>query len=201
MRIGVFGGSFDPVHNGHLLLADCCLVQAKLDQVRLTPAAEQPLKPHGPNASDQQRVAMLKLAIENRTEFSVSPLEIQRGGPSYTADTLAEMQRLAPTDQFFFLLGADALADFSRWVRPGEICQLATLLIVQRPWTELSSARARRQLSETLEADVRIQVVDMPATSISSTQIRRQIAAGDPAWRASVPDAVAQYIEQQRLYR
>lgn len=201
MRIGVFGGSFDPPHNGHLLLAECCQSQAQLDRVRFTPAARQPLKPAGPHASDDQRIAMLELAIQDRPKFELSTIEIRRGGTSYTADTLAAMHRATPDDELFFLLGADALIDFHRWVRPAEICRLATLLIVQRAGAASPDLLIDRQAPGIAGVDLRIQNVEMPATPISSTEIRRQIAADEPAWRDAVPKSVARYIDRNRLYR
>src|SRR5688500_10152925 len=112
MRIGVFGGSFDPVHLGHLRLADCCWREARLDRVEFVPAARQPHKPRGPVAPGADRVAMLELALEDRPEFGASAIEVQRGGVSYTIDTLRALSAAQPEAELFFLMGADSLADF-----------------------------------------------------------------------------------------
>ena len=131
MRLGVFGGSFDPVHTGHLVLADSCAEQAALDAVWFVPTAKQPLKPTGPQASDDDRLAMLRLALATRPRFEVSDLEIKRGGVSYTVDTLATIAADSLGAELFFLMGADSLADLPQWHRPTKICELATLLVVR----------------------------------------------------------------------
>jgi nicotinate-nucleotide adenylyltransferase len=200
MRIGVFGGSFDPVHRGHLLLADCCWRQAGLDRVEFVPAAQQPLKPRGPVASEIERAAMLRLATADRTEFSVSTVEFDRGGVSYTVDTLRQLQAEQPDAELFFLMGADSLADFPHWREPAEICQLATPLVVRRaesPEPDFESLRPFLSLAR-LEA-IRATQVEMPPTPISSSQIRKLVAEGGE-WRAMVSAAVAEYIVERQLY-
>src|SRR5690349_4586501 len=133
MRIGVFGGSFDPVHRGHVLLAECCRAQAALDRVAFVPAARQPHKPHSPRASDGDRLAMLELAIAGHPEFAASPVELERGGVSYTVDTLRAITAQEPGAKLYLLLGADSLADLPTWREPAAICALATPLAVSRP--------------------------------------------------------------------
>ncbi len=200
MRIGVFGGSFDPVHRGHLLLADCCWRQAQLDRVEFVPAAQQPLKPGGPVASESDRAAMLLVAAADRTEFSVSTVEFDRGGVSYTVDTLRQLQAEHPDAELFFLMGADSLVDFSHWRDPAEICRLATPLVVRRaesPEPDFESLRPF--LSPTQLEAIRAVQVEMPPTPISSSQIRQFIAEGGE-WRPLVPAAVADYIEKRQLY-
>jgi nicotinate-nucleotide adenylyltransferase len=200
MRIGVFGGSFDPVHWGHLRLAECCWRQAHLDRVEFVPAARQPLKPRGPVASDGDRLAMLRRAIEGNPAFSISTAEIDRGGISYTADTLRAMKSALPRSELFFLMGADSLADFPNWREPDAICEAAMPLVVRRagsPPPEFDSLRpfvSPEQLEE-----IRRSEVEMPATPISSSEIRRLIAAGDE-WQSLTPAAVAEYIAAHRLY-
>lgn len=200
MRIGVFGGSFDPVHWGHLTLADCCLRQAGLDRVLFVPTARQPLKPRGPVASNEDRVAMVRLAVADRPEFDLSTIELDRGGVSYTVDTLREIQAEHPRAELFLLMGADALADFPKWREPAAICALATLLVVRRSGhaapdlAKLTPLMSTERLGETIAAQV-----EMPDTPVSSSEIRRLIAAqGD--WRPLVPAAVAQYIAERGLY-
>jgi nicotinate-nucleotide adenylyltransferase len=200
MRIGVFGGSFDPVHWGHLRLAECCWQQAKLDRVEFVPAAQQPHKPAGPVASPADRVAMLRLALAQRPEFAVSTVELDRGGVSYTADTLRELHERQPADQLYFLMGADSLADLPNWREPAEICNVATPLVVHRPGAAEPNFDALRPLvSAKRLAEIRSVQVEMPATPVSSSQIRRLIAEGGD-WQSLVPVAVADYIVQRRLY-
>jgi len=185
MRLGIFGGSFDPVHRGHLVLADCCLEQAQLDAIWFVPAAEQPLKPQGPRASAAHRLAMLERALASRDEFQVSTIELERGGVSYTVDTLEAIHDQQPSAELFFLMGADSLAELPRWHRAAEVCQLATPLIVRRAGAEVPPDFLQ---------------VEMPATPVSSSQIRELIAEGK-SWKELVPPAIAEYINKHNLYR
>lgn len=201
MRIGLFGGSFDPVHNGHLLLAECCSDAAQLDEVWLTPSAVQPLKPHGPVATDVDRLAMLRLAVEGRPGLVVSTHEIDRGGVSYTVDTLRELRSERPDDEFFFLMGADSLHDLPKWREPEQVVRLATPLVVHRagepepdfdviaPWVD-----AQRL------ALIRDSVVAMPPTPISSSALRGKARAGE-SLIGFTPESVADYADKHSLYR
>lgn len=201
MRLGIFGGSFDPVHRGHLVLAESCLEQARLDQVWFVPAARQPFKPDGPLASDADRLAMLQLALNSHSAFEICPLEINRGGISYTIDTLLAIKLLQSEAQLFLLMGADALDDFPHWQQPEEICRLATLIVVNRAGQpapnlgNLASVVSSDRLAEIEECQV-----TMPPMEISSSEIRRFIAAGGE-WQHMVPTKVAQYIRDHNLYQ
>ncbi len=200
MRLGIFGGSFDPVHWGHLTLAGCCQQQAGLERVWWVPTAQQPLKPLGPQADDRHRLAMLQLACEPHEGWSPLPLELKRGGTSYTVDTLQTIRRQQPTAELFFLLGADALAELPRWHRPAEICRLATLLVVRRAGTpEPNFDGLRNVATPEIVARVHQHQIEMPPLPMSSSQIRRQIAHGEP-WQDSVPPTVADYIQRHQLY-
>ncbi|MBL9164841.1 MAG: nicotinate (nicotinamide) nucleotide adenylyltransferase [Planctomycetaceae bacterium] len=200
MRIGLFGGSFDPVHRGHLLLAECCWRQARLDRVEFVPTAQQPLKPRGPVAGEADRVAMLRLAIAERREFALSLLEVERGGVSYTVDTLRQFRSERPDAELFFLMGADSLADFPTWREPAVICDLATPLVVRRAGSPPPDFNALAPLvtAERL-AEIRALEVEMPATPISSSSIRRLIAEHGE-WQTLVPETVAAYISERGLY-
>ena len=200
MRVGVFGGSFDPVHLGHLRLADCCWRQARLDRVKFVPASRQPHKPSGPVADDAHRVAMLRLALE-RPEFYVSTIEIYRGGVSYTVDTLRTLHERLPGAELFFLMGADSLADLPHWRDPQTICELATPLVVRRAGMDEPDFDALRPLitAERL-AEIQDLQVEMPETPISSSGIR-QLIARQGQWRTLAPPAVAEYIDAHRLYQ
>jgi nicotinate-nucleotide adenylyltransferase len=207
MRLGILGGSFDPVHNGHLALARACGEQAALDEVWFTPAAIQPLKHKGPHATDAQRIEMLNLAIDSepsepgrprpRPSWRVCTLEIDRGGFSYTVDTLRQIHVELPDAALFFLMGADAVRDVPHWREPREIFRLATPLVVRRagePEPDLAS------LAALCTKTTQPQLVDMPPIDISSSDIRRRIAEGKPI-QDLVPPAVGQYIAQHGLYR
>jgi nicotinate-nucleotide adenylyltransferase len=200
MRIGIFGGSFDPVHRGHLTLAESCRMQAALDRVWFVPAAHQPFKPDGPFASNTDRLAMLEIALADNEAYEISTLEIDRGGMSYTMDTLLTVESLVPKAQLFLLLGADSLVDFPYWRRPADICRVATPLVVNRAgerppnFEHLEGIVSAERLSEIKSAQV-----EMPPQPISSSEVRRLVATGGE-WEAKVPQGVAQYIRDHKLY-
>ena len=132
MRLGLFGGTFDPVHYDHLLLAESCREACRLDAVWFVPAAHPPHKQERRLTPARQRIEMLELAIGGNEAFAVSPLEIERGGVSYTVDTLAALRAEQPERELFFLLGSDMLADLPDWREPGRICELALPVVVRR---------------------------------------------------------------------
>lgn len=201
MHLGIYGGSFDPVHLGHLTLARCCAEQRELAEVWFVPAAHQPLKPGGPQATDRQRLEMLQLALAGQEAMHVSEIEIERGGVSYTVDTLHAVKQQRPDADIFFLMGADSLADFPQWHQPERILELATPLIVRRAgagepdYQVLASFVSAGRLQAIIDARV-----EMPAVPISSSEIRRLVASGG-TWQTMVPERVAKYVEEHRLYR
>jgi nicotinate-nucleotide adenylyltransferase len=199
MRIGFFGGSFDPVHNGHLELARCCQQQAALDEVWFTPAAMQPLKQSGPRASNADRVAMLELALASEPSWRVCRHEIDRGGVSYTVDTLRQIHTERPDDELFILLGSDTLCDIGSWREPEEIFRLARPLFVHRAGAPQAEVPA--VVLESITADrVVPPAIEMPAMNVSSTEIRNRVAAGRSI-DGLVPQIVAAYIAEKKLYR
>lgn len=190
MRIGVFGGSFDPVHFAHLILAEQAREQAQLDRVLFVPAYRQPLKQGRHQAKYDQRVEMLELAVAGYPVFEVSQIEKGRD-PSYTADTLRQLRDQHPTDELYLLVGSDCLPYLPEWHQPEEIAKLATLLIAVRP-----------DAPDALEppAYFRYQRVQMPQMALSSTELRERVRAGRSV-RFQLPRAVECYIETHRLYR
>jgi nicotinate-nucleotide adenylyltransferase len=200
MRIGIFGGSFDPIHLGHLILAERCREQAQLDQVWFAPNALSPLKPDGATATDRQRCEMIEFAIAGHEAFYLSKVEIERGGVSYTVDTLTELAARQPDDEFFFLMGGDSLDSFGQWHQPEEILKLASPLIVNRPGAdpvELSKL-ARFTGSDRLKSFQNL-VIESPLIEISSSDLRTRIGAGHSV-RYLLPRAVEKFIETQKLY-
>jgi nicotinate-nucleotide adenylyltransferase len=200
MRLGIFGGSFDPVHLGHLLLAEACREQAKLDRVLFVPTNTQPHKLHHQPASNAARVEMLQLAVQGNPAFVVEKLELDRGGVSYTVDTLRELKLRDPASELFFLMGADALADFPNWREPQRICELATLLIVQRagqPSPDFSVLAPFLVLEKLV--DWKAQQIELPSIAISSTDIRSRAASGRSI-RYRTPRAVEMLIADRKLY-
>lgn len=196
MRLGIFGGSFDPVHKAHLAIARACQQHAKLDEVWFTPTAIQPLKQKGPRASDAHRLEMLRLAIRDEPFWRVCSIEIDRGGLSYTVDTLRQIHEELPDAELFFLIGADALQDVAKWREPREIFRMATPLVVRRA---VPSPPDLHHLKLLCSPGKQPQSIEMTAMDVSSSEIRRRIAAGIPADEL-VPDAVAEFITQHRLY-
>lgn len=201
MRLGVFGGSFDPVHFGHLLVAEFCREQCRLDQVQFVPAAMPPHKPHQALASPRARLEMLELAVGGHQAFSVSRLEIDRGGLSYTVDTLQQLHDEDPQRELFLLMGADALLDLPTWRQPQRICRLAWPVVVRRggfPEPDYSPLAA---LVEPVRlAEIQALQVEFPRIDLSSREIRRRVAAGRSI-RYQTPRAVERYIETHGLYR
>lgn len=205
MRLGVFGGSFDPVHIGHLLAAECCREQAGLDRVIFMPAALAPHKQdHRPAAADQ-RLQMLALATGGHPAFTVSRTEIDRGGVSYTVDTLATLAAAHPGDELLLILGPDALAQFPTWREPARILERHDLLVVEREGLDdVAGITGRPAVAMLLGAERRQRIiatrVTMPAIGIRSSDLRAALAAGRGI-RYRTPRAVEAYIEAQGLYR
>ena len=201
VRLGIFGGSFDPVHYGHLLLAEFCREHNRLDKVWFMPAAVSPHKLDRRPTPDRSRVEMLELAIGGHDGFAVSRIELERGGVSYTADTLAEIHDQQPDTELFFLMGADSLADFGTWKTPATICELAIPVIVARPGSATPDYDMLAQFVDAQRLSlIRQCQVDMPQIEISSTDIRSRVAQGKSI-RFQLPRAVEKYIETQDLYQ
>ena len=205
MRIGVFGGSFDPVHYGHLIAAECAREQARLDRVVFVPAAEPPHKPGRLLADGRHRLELLTLAIGGHDAFAVSPLEIDRGGTSYTVDTLAALAADHPGDRLVLVLGPDSLAGFARWRDPARIAALAEIVPVEREsLDDLAAAAAGSGLAAVLGeeavAALLARRVQMPAIGIRATDLRSAVAAGRSI-RYRTPRAVERSIATLGLYR
>lgn len=201
MRVGIFGGSFDPIHYGHLQLARCCREQAKLDSVWFVPAAHQPFKPDGPFATNADRLAMLNLAISGVAGFEISTLELDRGGMSYTVDTLLTLSAMMPAAKLFLLMGADSLVDFPYWRRPADICRIAMPLVVNRGGEPAPNFEHLDQILPPERIDeIKAFQVNMPPLEHSSARIRQLIATGG-SWRELVPKSVAAYIHEHHLYQ
>jgi nicotinate-nucleotide adenylyltransferase len=193
-KIGLFGGTFDPVHTGHLILAESLLGDAGLDSILFVPASVPPHKPEGAASLAEDRLAMVRLAIDGNPGFRASDIELRRTGASYTVDTLAELQASNDwTDaEWFLILGADMLADLPNWRNPDEIVRRASLLVMERPGFE----RQTIQTSFSRAASF----VRTPLLDISSTQVRKRIREG-LSIRYWVPADVGTYIREKGLYR
>ena len=187
MRIAVFGGSFDPIHTGHLLVAQIAGEAIGADHVRLIPAGEQPLKRGQHRASPDHRVAMTALAIEGTAGLVLDRCEIDRDGPSFTVDTLRDLRSRFPRASLSLLLGSDAAAFLPEWREPDEVRKLAEIVILNRAGEGVPSGDSGRS-------------VTVPRIDISSTAVRERVKAGRSI-RYWVPDGVARYIDSHHLYR
>lgn len=207
MRLGILGGTFDPVHYGHLLLAERCREAVRLDEVWFLPAAVPPHKQQLAMSTPEARVEMLELAIAGNEAFRVCTLEVARGGVNYTFETLAALQAERPGDELFFLMGADSLRDLPTWREPQRLCALATPVVVSRASTtdpERAEPVDWQGLAAVIAADrlaaIRQHLVAMPRVDLSSRELRRRVAAGQSI-RYCMPRSVEKYIEANGLYR
>jgi nicotinate-nucleotide adenylyltransferase len=201
MRIGVFGGTFDPVHVGHLILAEQAREQGRLDEVWFVPAPRPPQKEGQAVTRFEARVEMLALATAGNPSFRVDELEKERHGPSYTVETLAELRRRHPAHTFFLLIGSDALADLPTWRDPAGILAQAGLLVMARPGSPLYSAdELRGRLGLAADVPVSVEVVWAPLIEIASRVLRRRMSEGRSI-RYMVPRGVEAYIHDKGLYR
>ena len=200
-KIGIFGGTFDPVHLGHLIMAEQCREQAQLDQVWFIPAARPPHKQERTLTPFAQRVEMLTLAIAGMPAFRVDDLEKDRPGPSYTAETLQSLHERYPQTQFSLLLGSDSLPDLPEWKNPKRIIELAELLVYGRPdWPLRGVEEVRQSLTLGDETLLRLRVVHAPLIDIASRDLRERVTQ-HRSIRFLVPRAVECYIEEKKLYQ
>ncbi len=196
MRIGILGGTFDPIHLGHLAAARAAADCAGLDRVLVIPSARPP---HRRNAlaSPELRLEMSRLAVDGDPRLEVCDVEVRRGGVSYTADTLAELKRRYPADELFLILGWDAARLFSTWKRPDGVRRLASFVVVSRPGTDPPTEADLRAAGLDPE---RVVVCVRPTPDISGSELRHAIAAGEPV-ADRLPEAVERFIAERRLYR
>jgi nicotinate-nucleotide adenylyltransferase len=200
MRIGVFGGTFDPVHFGHLILAEQCREQARLDEVWFVPAPRPPHKAEQELTRFEQRVEMLALALAGNPAFRIDEIEKERTGPSFTVDTLAAFQTRHPGDEFFLLVGSDTLEDLAHWHDPIGVLRRAGLVVMLRPGHALVPAEELRtavQLAD--DVPLPMEVVETPLIDIASRDLRRRAAQGK-SLRYFLPRGVEAYIHDKQLY-
>jgi len=186
-RVGVLGGSFNPVHHAHLIIAARVAEALNLNRVLFVPTALSPLKDAGELAPAGDRLAMLRLALRGNRLFAARDLEVRRGGVSYTVDTLRDLRRGRPSE-LFLILGADAARLFPRWKSADQVARLARLVLVARPGHRPGRGMPKQD------------IVEVPLLEISATDIRRRVRKG-LSIRYLVPDAVERYIRRKGLYR
>jgi nicotinate-nucleotide adenylyltransferase len=190
-RIGVMGGTFDPIHHGHLVAASEVQSVFDLDEVVFVPTGQPWQKDDREVSPAELRYLMTVVATASNPRFTVSRVDVDRPGPTYTIDTLRDLREQYPDSDLFFITGADALAQILSWKAVDELFELAQFVGVNRPGHELSG--------DGLPAE-RVSLMEVPAMAISSTACRQRVRAGEPVWYL-VPDGVVQYINKHDLYR
>jgi len=198
MNLGILGGTFDPVHLGHLSIAESAIEQVSLDRVLFIPAGHPRFKQAEPAASVLDRLEMVRLATTDNPRFTVCDLEAHRPGPTYTVDTLMQLTaKLGPTSNLFFILGLDVLGQLDRWKDPARVLELCQILVSDRPgeqqfdWADF--------YCRVPEAEGRVLTINAPLIDVSATELRRKAAAGENL-AGETPKPVAEYIIEQRLY-
>lgn len=209
MKVGIFGGTFDPPHVGHLLAASDAFDVLGLERVVFVPNARQPLKADVPQSSPADRLAMVRLSLSGDERFAVDPIEVERGGTSYSVDTLESMAERAPGDERFFLVGADASRTFSQWRAPRRIAELARIAVMQRSNGDgegegpapMSDEEVRAALAAAFgPAAAPPIILKSRRIDVSSSEIRERVRDGRSI-HGFVPDAVARFIHERGLYR
>ncbi|QNP63263.1 nicotinate-nucleotide adenylyltransferase [Streptomyces genisteinicus] len=190
-RLGVMGGTFDPIHHGHLVAASEVAALFHLDEVVFVPTGEPWQKSHQRVSPAEDRYLMTVIATASNPQFSVSRIDIDRGGRTYTIDTLKDLRDLNDDADLFFITGADALSQILGWRNAGELFSLAHFIGVTRPGHDLTDDGL---------PEGGVSLVEVPALAISSTDCRERVAQGDPVWYL-VPDGVVRYIDKRQLYR
>jgi len=199
MNIGVMGGTFDPIHIGHLIVAEEVRTRLDLAEVLFVPAGQPWLKPDSPVSAAEHRVQMVRLAIADKPYFKLSTMEIERAGPSYTVDTIAELLgQLGAGDELFFILGWDGLAELPKWHEPSRLIKMCHLVAVPRPGYSAPDLNSLEALIPGLAQ--RVMLMDKPEIDISAFSIRNRVAQGLSIHHL-VPEPVERYIKQNKLYR
>lgn len=192
MKVGVFGGTFDPPHIGHLIVAEHAREHLRLGKILFVPASIPPHKGMKGTAEPHHRIEMLQMSVKGNRYFEISDIELQRGGISYTVDTLRQLQSASPNDELFLLLGMDMLIEFHTWRSPQEILDLAEVVVLTRP--DFRMPEMDRSLQR------RVTVCRVPEIGVSSSEIRRRVKEGRSIHYMVVP-AVEAHIQRHGLYR
>jgi nicotinate-nucleotide adenylyltransferase len=188
LKLGIYGGTFDPVHHGHLLLARDALEQLRLDAILFVPCARSPFKNRRPQVTDAQRLAMLRLAVKSDPRFWLTRCELDRPAPSYAYDTALEIREAFPRGELFWLIGADQLADLDKWHRADDLRRLVTFVLLPRNETTGKTA-----------PDTVLSLPQPRRIDISATEIRHRVKSRRPIDHL-VPPSIAAYIKRHRLY-
>lgn len=194
-KIGIMGGTFNPIHNGHISLAKAALDELELDKVWFMPSKNPPHKSHKDIASEYHRVNMIELAIKEYKEFEISKVELEREGITYTSDTLTYLNDNYPDDEFFFIMGADSLINIEKWHYPELLFKLTTFAVAARDDVDVNELNNMCRYLANKYTDVRIKVLNMGKINASSSQIRL-----DEAFHNIINPKVSEYIKSNGLY-
>ena len=198
MNIGVMGGTFNPIHNGHVIVAEEVRVHLNLTEILFVPAGQPWLKANSPIAAAEHRMQMVRLAIADKPYCKLSTMEIERAGPSYTVDTVAELQgQLDAEDGLFLILGWDSLAELPQWHEPSRLIKMCHLVVVPRPGYPLPRLKSLERAIPGLSQ--RVMLMDKPEIDISASAIRDRVAQGLSIHHL-VSEAVEGYIREHKLY-
>jgi nicotinate-nucleotide adenylyltransferase len=198
VRIGILGGTFNPPHLGHLVCAQEAYIRLELDRVMLVPARIPPHKPVEDEPGAEHRLELCRVTVQGDEErFEVSDIEVARGGPSFTVDTLQLLHSRASDSELFLILGGDVAAGLPTWHEPQRVLSMATVAVARRPGT---SREEVEQALDQLDGRERAEFFEMPEIGVSSTMVRSRVRAGEPI-KYLVPDSVAEYIDRHELYR
>ncbi len=196
MRLGILGGTFNPPHLGHLVCAQEAYLQLDLQRVLVIPARIPPHKPLDEEPGAEHRLELCRRAVDGDERFVVSDLEIRRGGPSFTVDTLKALHATTPDSELFLILGGDVAAGLPQWREPDQVLSLSTVAVAKRRGTSREAVEAALEM---LPGGGKVRFFPMPRIGVSSTMVRRRVRAGLPI-RYLVPDLVASYIDEHELY-
>ncbi len=198
MNIGVLGGTFDPIHIGHIMVAEEVRAKLNLAEVLFVPAGQPWLKKNTPLSDVEHRVQMVRLAIADKPYFKMSAMETERAGPSYTVDTIAELRaQVGAEDELFFILGWDSLTEFPQWREPSRLITMCNLVAVPRPGYPRPDLKALEALVPGLSQ--RVMLMDKPEVDISASEIRNRVARGLSV-RHLLSEPVSKYIKEHGLY-
>ncbi len=198
-KIGIMGGTFNPIHFGHLFLAENAFEQLSLDKVWFIPSKNPPHKRKPEDITEQQRIDMIQLAIQENPHFELSTLELEREGMTYTADTMKILREQNPEIDYYFIIGADSLFLMDQWYQPQIIFDNCTIAAANRDNADSSALEKQVQLLKK-QFNANIILIDMPTVQVSSCNIRERVAARKSI-RYYLPGSVREYIESKHLYR
>ena len=199
-RIGIMGGTFNPIHKGHIKLAYAAYKELKLNKVWFMPSKNPPHKKKNDIASDYHRVNMIKLAIESYKEFELSEVELQREGTTYTADTLSYLKEIYPEHEFYFILGADSLINIEKWYKPEKLFELTSFIVASRDDVDKKDLDYHMEYLQNKYNNVKINILNMDKIKVSSTELRKKYRDYKNIRNDIIDEKVHQYIKEYEVF-